>query len=107
MITDASGGLKIFSELGRKKHDKKVANFRYLTTMLQYGSSFGSNGPTEFIMKGKKRRNGYDESFRENHGAAPGSTIAMMENASMTEKAWSEIDEKVGMCLCFSLFTFF
>ena len=58
-------------------------------------------------MKGKKRRNGHDERFLEKHGAAPGSTIAMTENVSMTEKARAEIAEKVGMCLCFSLFTFF
>ena len=57
-------------------------------------------------MKGKKRRNGYDERFLEKHGAAPGSTIAMTENALMTEKAWAEIYEKVGMCLYCSLFTF-
>ena len=45
--------------------------------MFQSGSSFGSNGPTSFIMKGNKRRNGYDERFLEQNGAAPGSTIAM------------------------------
>ena len=73
--------------------------------MVQSGSLFGSNGPTEFIMKGKKRRNGYDERFLENHGAALGSTIAMTENEFMTEKVWAEIAEKVGMCLCCSLFT--
>ena len=56
-------------------------------------------------MNGKKRRNGYDERFLENHGAAPGSKIAMTENAFMTEKAWDEIDEKVGMCLCCYFFT--
>ena len=56
-------------------------------------------------MKGKKRRNGYDERFLENYEAALGSTIAMTENAFMTEKAWAEIAEKVGMCLYCSLFT--
>ena len=106
MVTDASGDLNIFGGVGRKKHDKKVANFRYLTTMLQYGSSFGSNGPTEFIMKWKKCRNGCDERFLEKHGTAPGSTIAMTDNAFIIEKAWSEIAEKVGMCLCYSIFTF-
>ena len=57
-------------------------------------------------MKGKKRRNGYDERFLEKHGTAPGSTIAMTDNAFIIEKAWSEIAEKVGMCLCCYLFTF-
>ena len=58
MVTDASGDLNIFGGVGRKKHDKKVANFRDLATMVRSGSSFGSNGTTAFIMKGKKRKNG-------------------------------------------------
>ena len=105
-MTDASGDLNIFGEVGKKKDEKKILDFRDLTTIFRYGSSFGSNGPTAFIMKGKKRRNGHDERFLENHGAAPGSTITMTNNAFMTEKAWAEIYDKVGMCLCYSLFTF-
>ena len=45
-MTDASGDLKILSEVGRKKHEKKVADLRYSTTMVRSGSSFGSNRPT-------------------------------------------------------------
>ena len=76
-MTDASGDLNIFGEVGRNKHEKRVAYFVDLTIMVRSGSSFGSNGPTSFIMKGNKRRNGYDERFLEQNGAAPGSTIAM------------------------------
>ena len=52
--------------------------------MVRSGLSFGSNGPTAFIMKGKKRRNGYDEKFLKKHGAATGSTNAMTDNVFMT-----------------------
>ena len=50
-------------------------------------------------MKGKKHRNGYNERFLENSGEEPVSTIAMKENAFLTEKVWAEISEKVVMCL--------
>ena len=105
-MTDASGDLKTFGEVGRKKHDKKVAEFRYFTTMVRSGSSFGSNGLTEIIIKEKNRRNGYNKRFIGKHGSSPGSTIAVIENAFMTEKAWYDIFEKVCMCLCCFLFTF-
>ena len=106
LMADASGDLKIFGEVERKMHEKKVEESIDLTTMVRSGSSFGSNGKTEFIIKGKKSRNGYDEMFFEKYGAAPGFKISMAENAFMTEKAWAGISEKVGMCLCCSLFTF-
>ena len=54
--------------------------------MVRSGSSLGSNGTTSLIMKGKKRRNGYNERFLEKYGAEAGSTIAMADNAFMTEK---------------------
>ena len=38
LMTDASGDLKIFGEVGRKKHEKKVADFRDLTTMVRSDS---------------------------------------------------------------------
>ena len=57
--------MKIFFELGINKHEKKVADLIYSTNIVRYCSSFGSNGPTAFIMNGKKRRNCYDESFLE------------------------------------------
>ena len=83
--------MKIFFELGINKHEKKVADLIYSTNIVRYCSSFGSNGPTAFIMNGKKRRNFYDERFLENHGAAPGSTISMTYNAFVTDKAWAEV----------------
>ena len=39
LMTDASGDLKIFGEVGRKKHEKKAADFRDLTTMVQSGET--------------------------------------------------------------------
>ena len=106
LMTDDYGDLKNCGEIGRKNHEKKVADFRYYTTMVRSGSLFGSNGPKEFIMKGKKRRNGYYEKFLEKNGAAPDSTIFMTDNEFMTEKEWAEIDEKVGMCICCYIFPF-
>ena len=79
-MTDASGDLNLFVEVERKK---KVADFRYSTTMIPSGSSFGSNGMTAFTMKGEKHRNGCDERFLEKLGAAPCSTIDMVDNAFM------------------------
>ena len=34
LMTDASDDLRIFGEVGRKKHENKVSDFRYSTTMV-------------------------------------------------------------------------
>ena len=52
--------------------------------------------PLLFIMKGKNRKKGMTNSFLIDEGCAVGSTIAMTENAFMTDAAWQEITDQVG-----------
>ena len=59
------------------------------------GNVAGNNGPTAFLMKGKRRRLAYIDAFLVKEGCEPGSTIAMMENAFMTDEAWVEITPKI------------
>lgn len=67
--------------------------------MFRTGTPAGDNGPTAFIMKGKRSR--YKDKFLIDNGAAKGSTIAMTENAFMTIEAWEEITPGVSaVCLC-------
>ena len=63
--------------------------------MLRTGSSAGSNGPTAFLMKGKKKKRGYTDEFLVEEGCTRGSTIVMTENAFMTDKAWEVMSPKV------------
>ena len=65
MVADADGDLKILGEHGRRKHEKKSANYRGSITMYRTGNCAGNNGPTGFLMKGKKRRAGYSNKFLE------------------------------------------
>jgi hypothetical protein len=52
------------------------------------GVAAGHNGPTVFLLKGKKRKSGFNETFLRQEVCALGSTICMTENAYMTEEAW-------------------
>ena len=63
--------------------------------MYHKGNCAVNNGPTTFLMKGKKRKAGYTENFLRDNGATVGSTIAMTENEFMTELAWEEIADKL------------
>ena len=103
MMADSNGDLKILGEAGRKKHEKQVSNNRGSITMYRTGTPAGSNGPTAFIMAGKRRRAGYTDGYLQRMGAAPGSTIAMTEKAFMTNAAWDEIAEKVSSCFPYLL----
>ena len=97
LMADADGNLKIMGEYGKKKHEKKVADHRGSTTMYRTGTPAGHNGPTAFIMKGKKRKRGMTDNFLVSQGCAPeGSTIEMTENAFMTTEAWETITPKVS-----------
>ena len=88
LIADADGDLRIVGEKGKKKHEKKVADYRGSITMYRTGVAAGHNGPTVFLLKGKKRKSGFNETFLRQEGCALGSTICMTENAYMTEEAW-------------------
>ena len=91
LIADADGDLRIVGEKEKKKHEKKVANYRGSITMYRTGIAAGHNDPTVFLLKGKKRKSGFNETFLRQEGWALGSTICMTENAYMTEEAWEEM----------------
>ena len=63
LIADADGDLRIVGEKGKKKHEKKVANYQGSITMYCTGVSAGHNGPTFFLLKGKKMKSGFNETF--------------------------------------------
>jgi hypothetical protein len=67
--------------------------------MFRSGVTVGTNGPTGFLLKGKKRRPGYTDEMLVKHGCEEGSTIVMTENAFMTNDAWIELTKKVS---CFA-----
>ena len=46
-------------------------------------------------MKGKRRKAGFTNAFLEAEGAAHRSTMAMTENAFMTDAAWEEIADDI------------
>jgi hypothetical protein len=88
LIADDDGDLRIVGEKGKKKHEKKVADYRGSITMYHTGVAAGHNGPTVLLLKGKKRKSGFNENFLRQEGCELGSTICMTENAYMTEEAW-------------------
>ena len=96
MAFDDQGNLKVYGEAGRKKHEKKAGDFCGSITMYRLGTPMDHNGPTAFIMKGKNRKKGMTNKFLIDEGCAVGSTIAMTENAFMTDAAWQEITDQVG-----------
>jgi hypothetical protein len=59
--------------------------------MYRTGVAAGHNGPTVFLLKGKKRKSGFIETFLKQEGCALGLTICMTVNAYMTEEAWEKM----------------
>jgi hypothetical protein len=97
LIADADGELRIVGEKGKKKHEKKVSDYRGSITMYRTGTAAGNNGPTTFVMKGKRRKKGYNARFLIQEGCAVGSSFSMTENAYMTEEAWQEMSPNLVM----------
>ncbi len=60
-------------------------------TMYRTGVAAGHNGHTVFLLKSKKQRVGYYDTFLKQEGCAVRSTVIMMENAYMTEGAWEDM----------------
>ena len=85
----------IVGEKGRKKHERKIADSRESITMYRSGSAAGAQGPTGFIIKGKRCRTGFTSKFLTDNGAAPGSCFVLTENAFMTDAAWLELTRSV------------
>ena len=97
MMGDADGEGKIHGEVGKRKHERMVSDFRGSITMLRTGVCSGHNGPTAFCMEGKNRKAGFTDNFLVQEGCEPGSTIVMTKNAFMTDEAWLKITKKVRM----------
>jgi hypothetical protein len=87
LITDANGELKVVGEQGKKKHEKKVSDYRGSITMYRTGVAVRHNGPTVSLLKGKKQRVGHKDTFLKKEGCAIGLTVIMMENAYMAKDA--------------------
>ena len=68
--------------------------------MFRSGVTSGANGPTAFLMKGKRKKEGFTDEFLVENGCAPGSTVVMTKNAFMTNDAWIEITKKVSALKC-------
>ena len=63
MIADADGSFKILGEAGKRKHERKTSDYRGSITMYRTGNCAGNNGPTAFIMKGKRVKDGVDDNL--------------------------------------------
>ena len=63
--------------------------------MYRTGTVAGTNGPTAFLLKGKRKRKAYSDAFLIKHGCEPGSVITMNENAYMTDETWVEITPSI------------
>lgn len=90
-IANADGVIRVVGDRSKSKHEKNCADSRSSITLYRTGCVAGNNGPTAFIMAGKKRRTGFTDKFLMDHGCEVGSTIAMTETAFMTKQAWEEI----------------
>ena len=91
LMADANGNLRVVCEVGKTKHDRRVSDFRGSMTMYRTGACKGNNGPTGFIMKGKRRKAGFNKKLLRKLGCEKGSTIVMNKNAFMTDAAWEEM----------------
>ena len=96
LMADAHGNLRIVGAADKKKHERKTGEVRCSITIYRSGVSNGGNGPTGFLMKGKKKRPGFTDQFLVRNGCEPGSTVIMTDNAFMTNEAWVQLTKKVS-----------
>jgi len=89
-------GVNIFGCRLKKKHEKNTNDSRDAVTVLRTGSTAGATGPTVFLSKGAKVKDGYTNKWLTDNGAAPGSRIIATPNAFMTMEAWEEMAEPVA-----------
>ena len=100
LMTDNHGNFRIIGAADKKKHERKASDHRASITMFRSGVTSGDNGPTAFLMKGKRKKAAFTDEFLVENGCAPGSTVVMTENAFMTNDAWIEITKKVSALKC-------
>ena len=86
------GTILVISSAGRKKHEKKSHDSPISITMYRTGSVAGDTGPTIFLLEGKKKKQGFTDSFLiDTNGASVGSTIVITPSAFMTIEAWEQM----------------
>ena len=83
--------VKIMGAVGRKKHETTSGDCRDSITMLCTGSAAGRCGPTIFLVKGQRVRQGFNTKFIMKYGAAIGSRIIANKNAYMDTETWLNI----------------
>ena len=89
------GKVKVHGCTSTKKHQKKTADTRCSISILRVGNAAGSQGPTAILLKGQ-RKSKITEAFLTQHGAAPGSCVAVNSSAFMTSETWREIAPKIA-----------
>lgn len=90
-----AGDAMVVAAHDNKKPEKKTQDSRDSITLYRTGTPGGSTGPTAFLMKGKRAREGFTDAFLKRNGAAEGSTICMTPSAYMTEEAWEAITPSI------------
>jgi hypothetical protein len=100
LMSDSNGNVRIVAAASKRKHERLTSDHRCSITMFRSGVTVGGNGPTGFLLKGKKKRPGYTDDMLVKHGCEPGSTIIMTENAFMTNEAWIELTRKALGLVC-------
>jgi len=91
-----SGRVKVFGDIQKAKHEIIIDDSRCSITLFRVGSTGGSTGPTIFLMKGVKIKEGYTKAWLIQNGAAIGSRIIMTPSAYMTDEAWEAMAEDVA-----------
>jgi len=89
------GKVKVHGCMSLKKHQKKTSNSRCTITMLRIGNAAGAQGPTGFVLKGK-RQSKFTPAFLARHGAAPGSDVAVNDSAFMSNDTWRELAPSIA-----------
>ena len=65
-----SSGKAIVGEVGQRKYEKKGVDYHGSFSMLHTGSMAGSNGPTLFLIQGKRKNGVFSDGFLTANGAA-------------------------------------
>ena len=96
MMACEDGKILVIGSAGRKKHEKKTNDSRVSITMYRTECVAGDTGPTVFLLKGVRKRQGFTDAFLEKKCEAKvGSTIIMTPNAFMTIDAWEAMTPSV------------
>ena len=83
----SDGNVRIIGDAAKCKHEIESGSSRISITLLRCGNAAGIQGPVFWLLKGKKRPKGLNDAFLRRHGAPPGSSVIMTDNAFMTNEA--------------------